>query len=197
MINRICAYPNQKTVFRTTVLMVRYHYHGYVELLGNASRSSRFNNWRQLLLFFFNKIETCSWFSCFSTANRLQCCFCCIAGMVTGGEPAGPLPLPLTLLFAAPCGHGGAVPVFGLNLLCLLSWKQLDVKHWLSSAGTGVRPSWNSIRATCSPVMSLYACHNIGTISLLYASAHQFINVFPAAAIISFPALKACHCFFH
>lgn len=52
----------------------------------------------------------------------------------------------LTLLFAAPCGHGGAVPVFGLNLLCLLSWKQLDVKHWLSSAGTGVRSSRNSIR---------------------------------------------------
>lgn len=50
------------------------------------------------------------------------------------------------LLFAAPCGNGGAVPVSGLNLLCLLSWKQLDVRHWLSSAGTGVRPSRNSVQ---------------------------------------------------
>lgn len=29
-----------------------------------------------------------------------------------------------------------------------------------------------------------------------FASAHRFISVFPAATITTFPALKACHCFF-
>lgn len=64
-----------------------------------------------------------------------RCCCCCCWLWVAVG-----------LLFAAPCGNGGAMPVFGLNLLCLLSWKQLDDRHWLSSAGTGVRPSRNSIQ---------------------------------------------------
>lgn len=97
--------------------------------------------WNTMVIYsFFNKIETFTSFGCFPSTNRLQCCYSVFPSR-------SKLPgVAVALLFAAPSGQGGAVPVFGLNLLCLLSWKQLDVRHWLSSAGTGVRPSRNSIQ---------------------------------------------------
>lgn len=79
------------------------------------------------------------------------------------------LPVAVKMLFASPCGESEVVQVPGLNLLCLLSWKQLDVKHWLSSAGTGVRPSKNSVgvdhtqdEILCTPMICICVCHNIG-----------------------------------
>lgn len=84
------------------------------------------------------------------------------------------LPLAVELSSASSCGKSEVVQVPGLNLLCLLSWKQFDVKHWLSSAGTGVRPSKNSPGPDLSQgethctlaTRKMCFCHHVGCVML-------------------------------
>lgn len=179
--------------------MVTYRYHGYVELLENALRASWFNIWRKIIYvkhdsyLFLIKLKPLVDSVVFPQQTGYSAVF--LSWWDGQSEPCHWCGWLCSLL--PPVVTVGRCRCLG-STSCAY-WAE---NSWMSNTGSVQQEPElglleTAFRAfTCSLVMSLYACHNIRTISLLFASAHHFINVFPAA-IISFPPLKACHCFFH